>query len=332
MTASRPRILVVDDSRLSLAHTSQFLESHGYTGLATAATAAEALEALGVGGGAPREDFDLVLLDLILPDMDGIRACRLIKNVERLKDLPVIILTGRTDPDSLEQAFAAGATDYISKPPGRVELLARVQNALTLKAEVDRRRRREQELMEITSRLSAVNQELRRLSSQDGLTGLANRRLFDSTLEREWRRARRTGEPVALMMIDIDHFKKYNDHYGHLAGDDCLRRVAGVISASLQRAGDLAARYGGEEFVGLMPGTDLEGARELAHEVRTRLARAALAHEANPVGPVLTVSIGVAAAVPGPEHRPTDLVEAADHALYQAKDQGRDRMVAARGL
>jgi diguanylate cyclase (GGDEF)-like protein len=325
--------LVVDDSRLSLAHTSETLQAQGYTDLSTATTASQALEVLGVHGGhPPREGFDLVLLDLILPDMDGLRACRLLKNVDHLKDVPVIILTGRTDSDSLEQAFAAGAMDYISKPPGRVELLARVKSALALKAEVDRRKKRERELMDITARLSAVNQELRRLSSQDGLTGLSNRRLFDSTLDREWRRARRSGQPLALMMIDIDHFKKYNDHYGHLAGDDCLRQVARIISESLERAGDMAARYGGEEFVGLMPGTDAEGAAELAEQVRAKTARAALPHAASPISRVVTVSVGVAAVVPDPKLAPAQLVEAADQALYQAKEQGRDQVAAARDL
>jgi len=332
MSATKPKILVVDDSRLSRETLRGALEERGYHDVEVAGSAKEAFEKLGIGMGVKRQaedGFDLVLLDFIMPDMDGMRACKLIKTVEHLKDVPVIVITGRTDSQSLKAAFDAGAMDFLHKPLNMVELAARVKSALTLKAEIDRRRGRERELMDMTRRLSAANRELRRISSLDGLTGLANRRFFDKALDSEWRRARRMGHSLAVMMIDIDHFKKYNDHYGHLAGDDCLKKVAGVLEAGLQRAGDMVARYGGEEFVALMPATDTAQALELAQEMGRRVEEEAISHQASPVAPVITVSLGVAAVVPQADGAPAQLVEAADQALYRSKEAGRNQATAA---
>lgn len=323
--------MVVDDSKLALAALEATFTSQGLTNIYTARSAREAMRMLGIddqAGQTQTGEFDLVLMDIVMPDVDGIEACKLIKENELTRDVPVIITTSRTDFESLRLAFEAGAMDYLTKPINEVELMARVTSALTLKEETDRRKAREQDLLEMTSMLSAANKELRRLSSMDGLTEVANRRLFDDTLDVEWRRAMRNQTKLAIVMMDIDHFKLYNDQYGHLAGDECLKRVAGALLTCLRRPSDLLARYGGEEFVALLPDTEQSGAMTLAEYGRKAVLRLAMPHAASPVAEVVTVSLGVAATIPRHGRKATELVEAADRALYQAKKKGRNRVVA----
>ena len=180
-----------------------------------------------------------------------------------------------------------------------------------------------------TLELEAVNHQLEALSATDGLTGLANRRRFDSCWAEEWQRALRTGASLAVIMLDVDHFKAYNDHYGHQQGDECLRRVGEALRVNVRRAGELAARYGGEEFVMIMPGTTVEQARQMAEAVRAAIQEAQIAHASSPVAPVLTVSLGVAVGVPLSTDLPDHMLQAADAALYEAKRQGRNRVVLA---
>ncbi|MCH7343182.1 diguanylate cyclase [Pelomonas sp. CA6] len=177
-----------------------------------------------------------------------------------------------------------------------------------------------------TEELRQANEHLSRLSFVDPLTGLANRRRFNEALDDEWRRARRTGSPLALIMADIDGFKAYNDLLGHLQGDHCLGAVAGVFAQAVGRAGDLAARYGGEEFVVLLPGADPAAAAAVAQEIRVRCERLAIPHPASPTGPVVTLSLGVAACVPTEGGKPESLISEADAALYRAKQEGRNRV------
>lgn len=173
-----------------------------------------------------------------------------------------------------------------------------------------------------------VEERLRELSATDGLTGIANRRAFDEALVREWERALRAGEPLSVVMADIDFFKRYNDRYGHLAGDACLRQVAAALKAGVRQGGDLAARYGGEEFVVVLPGADAAAARQVAESLRRRVEALALPHADNPGGAVVTISLGVATAQPTREQAPTGLVDRADQALYRAKAAGRNRVEA----
>lgn len=183
-------------------------------------------------------------------------------------------------------------------------------------------------LLHERQRLTELSEELAQLSLRDALTGVANRRRFDELLEREWGRSQRQRTPLALLFIDVDNFKAYNDHYGHQAGDDCLRAVAFVLVDAGRRQADLVARYGGEEFVLLLPDTDEAGAAEAAERIRGFLAQAGLPHEAVARGRV-TASIGVAVCVPDASASPATLLAAADQALYQAKAGGRDRVVVA---
>ncbi|MCO5110381.1 MAG: diguanylate cyclase [Burkholderiaceae bacterium] len=202
----------------------------------------------------------------------------------------------------------------------------------TQKALIDTLRSTEQRLeehvAERTLALEKANRRLEALSRTDGLTGIANRRRFDEVLASEWARSQRSGEPLALAMLDIDWFKAYNDHYGHLAGDDCLRSVAAVLSSCAARHTDLVARYGGEEFAIVAPGTTAEQMQALALEIQQALAALALAHPTTPSGCV-TLCAGVAAAAATPGTTPDSLVAAADQALYQAKATGRNRVVLA---
>ncbi|HEY1091476.1 MAG TPA: diguanylate cyclase, partial [Burkholderiaceae bacterium] len=180
--------------------------------------------------------------------------------------------------------------------------------------------------------LRQANELLARQAITDGLTGVGNRRLFDQALQLEWQRGTRSGRPLALLMVDIDHFKQYNDRYGHVAGDDCLRRVASLLASAVGRSGESVCRYGGEEFAVLLIDTDLAGARVVGQRFLDSLRLAAIEHLASPVMPVVSISIGLAAAVPQRERSALGLVQSADQALYEAKQAGRARMAVAPAL
>jgi diguanylate cyclase (GGDEF)-like protein len=320
--------LIVDDDPDTCRLLSQLLRRAGYEDLLTAGSALEAYKLLGLEiGPAPDPEVDLILMDVTMPGIDGVEASAQIKQVDRMADVPLIMVTGLTDPELIRSAFDAGATDFVTKPFERIELLARVRSALRLKEETDRRKAREAELLEVTHQLQEANDLLRRISLQDGLTGVSNRRHFDETLPAEWRRAERDKDPVSLIMIDIDHFKAFNDGYGHLKGDDCLRAVAGGIQKVVHRPGDLVARYGGEEFAVLLPGTDTTGALSVAEVLRSTVEGLQLEHAHSESGRFVTISAGVATTIPHAGGTPIDLIAAADAALYDAKSGGRNRVV-----
>ncbi len=185
------------------------------------------------------------------------------------------------------------------------------------------------ELVQKSMALERSNQQLERLSATDGLTGLANRRQFDQHLYAEWQRSMRGGQPISLLLIDIDHFKRYNDRYGHLAGDACLRQVAGILYDCAQRSGELVARYGGEEFALLLPGADGDVAMTVAQRCMDEIAKARMPHEDSPVAEFLTCSIGVATVVAVQDLVPESLVRCADEALYRVKNGGRGHYIVA---
>jgi diguanylate cyclase (GGDEF)-like protein len=190
----------------------------------------------------------------------------------------------------------------------------------------------EEQLRETQAKLENLNNELEQMAWIDGLTGLANRRRFDIALNEEFNRAMRREEPIALILMDVDHFKQFNDRYGHLEGDKCLRQIGQILKVSIKRVGDVAARYGGEEIAILLPHTSLDGAQAVAERVMTAIRRSAMQHTDSPSG-VLTISCGMHALVPRRgQHIPADLIQGADAALYSAKAAGRDQAVCANNL
>ena len=250
---------------------------------------------------------DLILLDVMMPNMDGFEVCRRLKSDASTNAIPVMFVTARDDAGDEERGLNLGAVDYITKPFHLPVVRARIRNQMLLKQKTDL---------------------LERLAHVDGLTGVANRRRFDEALVLETRRCHRTNMPISLLLLDIDHFKHYNDHFGHGMGDITLTRVATTLSQKVARASDLVARYGGEEFGVILPETDHEGAAIIAEKLRESVAALRIPHAPESGGDFVSISIGVATQEPGESMQPSELVESADRRLYEAKAAGRNRVVA----
>ena len=262
----------------------------------------------------------LVLLDVRMPGIDGYETARRIRAARPEEWTPIIFLSASEADQDLERAIECGGDDYLIKPVSAVVLTAKIRALQRLDG-------MRVKLLEVSRELAAANLRLELLAHQDGLTGIANRRAFDYLIERHFAQAARQRSPLSVAICDVDHFKAYNDRYGHPAGDDCLRRVAGAVARCCRRGSDLAARYGGEEFVLLLPDTPQSGALQLAEAVRREVAALAIPHEGSPTAAVITLSAGVATFTHGRDNTPADLVERADAALYRAKNTGRDRCV-----
>ncbi len=320
------KILIVDDSAPNRYGLQSILMEAGYHAIEMATSPFEAFRLLSFDNPAGFVDVDLILMDILMPGMDGIEACSQIKTRPQLQHIPVIMITSQTELGLLDAAFSAGAMDYIVKPVQKVELLARVRSALTYKEQMDNLKAREEELLEVTRKLEVAYEQLRQQSTLDGLTGIANRRHFDEYLDVEWKRAQRDHKTLSLIMADIDVFKNYNDNYGHQAGDECLRKVAARMQLLLKRPGDLVARYGGEEFAAVLPETDLTGAVRVAEKIRTAVEALAITHAYSIVSDRVTISLGVAATIPTYDGCCEELIKKADQALYRAKQRGRNRV------
>lgn len=306
-------IIIVDDSRVFRTSLEHYLIEAGYKEVILLSSAVELFSFLYENEkSSEKVSVDVILMDIIMPDMDGIEATRRLKENELYEGIQVIMITATEEEDSVIPAFEAGAIDYINKPVSQLQLLARVRSSLRLKREMDHRKAVNQELIKI-------NEELHKLAATDVLTGISNRRHFDYTIEKEWRRAARYSEELALIIIDVDHFKLYNDFYGHVAGDHCLKKVALAIKRALKRPVDFCARYGGEEFIVLLPDTDLNGGQVVGEVIRNELAGDEIKHEKSKVAEIVTLSMGVSACTPDLEINPYELVKCADEALYEAK-------------
>jgi len=307
-------ILLVDDDPDTIRVLAAILEGIG--NLAFATSGEDALRMV-------RESIpDLILLDAEMPGMSGFLVCEALKADRELAHVPVIFITSHREPGFEVSGFDLGAADFIAKPVNASLVLARVKAQLRVKRLAD---------------------ESRRLAMTDGLTGVANRRHFDESLEREWNSARRAGDAMALLMIDVDHFKAFNDLYGHPAGDRCLLLLAQAMSLACVRPSDLVARYGGEEFAVLLPKTSPLGAEHVAHAILDGVDALAIAHAGSATAAHVTVSVGIASCEAGSSRwmpvsvdlhvvdrrfarcLAKDLVDAADQALYAAKNAGRAR-------
>lgn len=271
-----------------------------------------------------QERPDLILLDIIMPGMDGFEVARRIRQLEQFGEwTPIIFLTARTSDADLEKAISVGGDDYLIKPVSETVLAAKVRA-------MQRIAQMRFSLLVLTRKLDDANQELTRLSSLDGLTGISNRRQFDETLLREWRRLGRQGRPLSMLLCDVDFFKQFNDGYGHQVGDECLKAVARTLRDTLRRPADLVARYGGEEFAVILPDTEITGALQVAEAMRSAVEGLNITHRYSKGASVVTISIGVASTTPSRTGSDSSaLLKRADDALYRAKQAGRNRIAAA---
>lgn len=261
---------------------------------------------------------DLVLLDVTMPVMDGIEAAKEIrKSLNNDEDwVPIVFLSGMGGSDDIVRGIDAGGDDYLTKPIDATVLNAKL--------------RAMQRIAEMKQQLFKANRALKMMAVKDGLTGLSNRRHFDEIMAKELRRSQRTGTLVSLVLCDIDHFKLYNDNYGHQGGDDCLKSVAKTLEHATKRPGDLAARYGGEEFAFILPETDIQGALVVAESIRSSVETLAITHAYSSVTDCVTLSCGVATCAPKKgqdlSELTRELIKEADKGLYLAKQQGRNQV------
>ena len=301
-----PLILIVDDDKSMRILLRQAMKKEGYQ----VAEAKDGEECLAV---YERLQPDIVLLDAMMPVMDGFTCCTQLQILFEGNPTPVLMITGLDDQTSVDRAFEVGAIDYVTKPIHWAVLRQRVRRLL--------------EQFQLYKQLEEANQVLQHLATSDSLTQLANRRRFDEYLDLELQRMAREAAPLSLILCDVDFFKTYNDTYGHQAGDACLQQVAKAISQAVSRPADLVARYGGEEFALILPNTNAEGAVQTAEKVRSEVKALEIAHAKSQISKCVTISLGVASAVPYHTSSSAMLISAADEALYQAKAKGRDHVV-----
>src|SRR3990172_5856812 len=292
------KILIVDDVPTNIKVLVQALKNPDYEIMA----ATNGQEALTI---ANSERPDLILLDIMMPEMDGYEVCAQLKKNKATEQIPVIFVTVKDEDADEARGLDLGAVDYITKPIRAPIVKARVRNHLELK--------RQRDLLE-------------KLSSVDGLTGIPNRRRFDEFMDLEWRRTSRTKSPLSIIMMDIDYFKRFNDHYGHALGDDCLRQVAHTLSNFIKRTTDLVARYGGEEFICVLPLADLKDAVAIANRIRSNVLALEIPHACSSVSEFVTMSLGVATTIPTLDITQGNIIDAADKALYEAKAAGRNQV------
>jgi diguanylate cyclase (GGDEF)-like protein len=292
---NKPNVLIVDDEKSNLKILSEILKED-----ANVLIAKNGKQAISK---AIQLQPTLILLDVVMPEMDGFEVIKALKSDKQTKDVPVIFITGLNDVDSEEKGFSLGACDYIQKPFHASIVKARVKLHLQLARQC---------------------QLLEELANIDPLTSLGNRRKFDQTIELEWLAARRDGSSLAVLMIDIDYFKQYNDQYGHPAGDNVLQQVGTVLSQQFVRPRDFVARFGGEEFVIILPNTSGDAVIEKMAECCQAVAALNIVNH-NAIDDVLTISIGGTSTVFNSDLSVEQLVKAADEQLYESKRAGRNR-------
>jgi diguanylate cyclase (GGDEF)-like protein len=292
----KPRILIVDDVPGNIKILAEMLTEEYNISMVT--NGEEALEM------AANKKPDLILLDVIMPGMDGYEVCRRLKADPVCRNIPIIFVTGQREEVDEMRGLELGAVDYVIKPPRAAILKARVKNHIHAKRQRD-----------ILSSLSNI----------DSLTGVGNRRKFDNFLDLEWRRCVRGSLGMAVIMLDIDHFKLYNDHFGHGPGDECLKRIASTLQNSLLRSTDLLARYGGEEFAVILPQVERNGTERVAEKMRIHVESLKVLHPKSKTADIVTISLGCASIFPTRGGSPTPLLESADKMLYAAKEAGRNQ-------
>jgi len=292
------KILVVDDSELNLQILTGVLQKKAYEVFTTN----DGGQVMKIVSNNP---VDIILLDIIMPNIDGFEVCRLLKNNHATKDIPIIMVTARTDSESIKKALDLGVFDYIKKPIEEVEVIARVQSALRFKEQLD---------------------QLKELSMKDGLTGLYNHSLLIELLEKELANHTRLEQGIAFVMLDIDFFKKVNDTYGHQAGDVVLKEVAEILRRSV-RKGDIVGRYGGEEFGIVFLNFPKEDVVRTCERIRKKVENYIFNNSKTAMH--ITISLGVCYKEPERALSTQEMIQHADEALYQAKGSGRNKVVVA---
>lgn len=296
MEFKKPTILVVDDMTTTLLLLHDLLKDTYEVKIAKSGT--KALEIL-----ESPNDIDLILLDIEMPDINGYDVCKRIKNNETIKNIPIIFITGRTSQEDEEYGLNLGAIDYITKPFNNAIVKLRIKNYLDLKIK---------------------NDMLEKLSMYDGLTNIRNRRFFDETFEKTFSEIKRDKKSLAVLMIDIDFFKPYNDNYGHGQGDETLRKVAKALEKTIKRASDFVARYGGEEFVILLKDINKDGVEAVANNLLNAVRELKITHEFSKIENYVTVSIGVSYYNSSSDITKLELLLKADETLYNVKNSGRN--------
>ena len=296
MEFKKPTILVVDDMTTTLLLIHDLLKDTYEVKIAKSGT--KALEIL-----ESPNDIDLILLDIEMPDINGYDVCKRIKNNETIKNIPIIFITGRTSQEDEEYGLNLGAIDYITKPFNKAIVKLRIKNYLDLKIK---------------------NDMLEKLSMYDGLTNIRNRRYFDETFEKTFSEIKRDKKSLAVLMIDIDFFKPYNDNYGHGQGDETLRKVAKALEKTIKRASDFVARYGGEEFVILLKDINKDGVEAVANNLLNAIRELKITHEFSKIENYVTVSIGVSYYNSSSDITKLELLLKADETLYNVKNSGRN--------
>jgi len=316
----RITVLLVDDQAMIIEAVRRALSSEEDIDFHSCQDPAKAIET------AAKISATVILQDLVMPEIDGLMLLRYFRVNKATAKIPIIILSTKEESTFKSEAFTLGANDYLVKLPDKIELIARIRyhsQAYINQLQKDEAYRA---LEESRAQLAEANLTLQKLSSIDVLTGIANRRSFDDVLKKEWYRTMRADKPISLLMIDIDFFKLYNDHYGHQGGDDCLKKVVKGLQENLHRETDFLARYGGEEFSVILPETELNGAIKVAEEMRQAIKARRIEHAKSKIDKFVSISIGVATLTPHQGMDPESLITAADQALYQAKEEGRDRV------
>jgi len=266
----------------------------------------------------------VILQDLIMPELEGYELLQRYRQHRETRNIPVIVLSTKEEPRDKSLAFEHGANDYLVKLPDKIELIARIRAHSRNYLVQCERDDAFDALGRLQRQLEINNEELQKLTCQDALTGIANRRRFNEFFTKECLRSAREKTPLSLLLIDIDYFKLYNDNHGHLRGDDAIREVAEALHRAVQRPADLVARYGGEEFAVILPNTDVEGALKLAHNLQNAVVKLRIPHVYSDVSDFMTVSIGLASKIINETNSPEELIELADRALYEAKHSGRN--------
>ncbi|MGJ0341019.1 diguanylate cyclase [Aliarcobacter cryaerophilus] len=296
MEFKKPTILVVDDMTTTLLLIHDLLKDTYEVKIAKSGT--KALEIL-----ESPNDIDLILLDIEMPDINGYDVCKRIKNNETIKNIPIIFITGRTSQEDEEYGLNLGAIDYITKPFNKAIVKLRIKNYLDLKIK---------------------NDMLEKLSMYDGLTNIRNRRFFDETFEKTFSEIKRDKKSLAVLMIDIDFFKPYNDNYGHGQGDETLRKVAKALEKTIKRASDFVARYGGEEFVILLKDINKDGVEAVANNLLNAVRELKITHEFSKIENYVTISIGASFYNSSSDVTKLELLLKADETLYSVKNSGRN--------